>query len=89
MGRIKTQLIKRTARKLFAKYTAEIKPSFEENKIVVSTHLQNPNKKMRNIIAGYLARLSKQKTTGSKPKPKMSPLASRTPRYGKPMSRQR
>lgn len=89
MGRIKTQLIKRTARKLFAKHTAEVKPTFDENKAMVSTYLQNPNKKMRNIIAGYLARLSKQKTTGSKPKPRMAPLTSRTPRYGKPMSRPR
>lgn len=89
MGRIKTQLIKRTARKLFARYTAEVKTSFDENKPVVSTHLQNPNKKMRNIIAGYLARLAKQKIAGNKPKPKMAPLASRTPRYGKPTSRPR
>ncbi len=89
MGRIKTQLIKRTARKLFAKHNAEVKVSFDENKAVVTNFLQNPNKKMRNIIAGYLARLAKQKIAGNKPKPKMAPLASRTPRYGKPTSRQR
>lgn len=89
MGRIKTQLIKRTARKLFARHTADVKPIFDENKQMVATFLQHPNKKMRNIIAGYLARLAKQKMIGSKPKPKVAPLAPRTFRYGKPTSRQR
>mgnify|MGYP000026452269 CR=1 FL=1 len=59
MGRIKTKLIKRTALILFKKHKAEIKPTFEENKQVVTDLLKSPNKKMRNIIAGYLARLAK------------------------------
>tara|TARA_Y100000310_G_scaffold138289_2_gene137257 strand:+ start:54777 stop:54968 length:192 start_codon:yes stop_codon:yes gene_type:complete len=61
MGRIKTKLIKRTALTLFKKHKADIKPTFEENKQVVTNLLRNPNKKMRNIIAGYLARLAKTK----------------------------
>ena len=68
MGRIKTQLIKRTARKLFAKHHAEVKLAFDENKAVVTNFLQNPNKKMRNIVAGYLSRLFKQQQEGSKPR---------------------
>tara|TARA_B100001971_G_C17651841_1_gene268422 strand:+ start:306 stop:497 length:192 start_codon:yes stop_codon:yes gene_type:complete len=61
MGRIKTKLIKRTALTLFKKHKDEIKPTFEENKQVVTDLLKSPNKKMRNIIAGYLARLAKTK----------------------------
>jgi len=59
MGRIKTTLIKRTALKLFSKHREDVKPTFEENKPLVTEKLKNPNKKMRNIIAGYLTRLHK------------------------------
>ncbi|MBI1972617.1 30S ribosomal protein S17e [Candidatus Woesearchaeota archaeon] len=79
MGRIKTQLIKRTARKLFTRHQSDIKHSFEENKAVVANLLQNPNKKMRNIIAGYLARLIKQQQEQSKPRAPR-PMMSRSPR---------
>ncbi|GEM_PF-577523 len=89
MGRIKTQLIKRTARKLFARYQSEVKTNFDENKAVVTNYLENPNKKMRNIIAGYLARLAKQQQESAKPKPKVMYTPARMPRYGKPTSRQR
>ena len=88
MGRIKTQLIKRTARKLFNKYRGEAKPTFEENKSMVARLLENPNKKMRNIVAGYLARLVKQEQESSKPKPRprMMERAERSRNY---TSRQR
>ena len=86
MGRIKTQLIKRTARKLFTKYPGQAKVNFDENKGMVTNLLQNPNKKMRNIIAGYLARLTKQLTETAKPRRRSS--LQRLPRAERP-SRQR
>ena len=93
MGRIKTQLIKRTARKLFAKYPGQAKANFDENKAVVTNLLVNPNKKMRNIVAGYLGRLVKQQQESAKPKVKTftppSRGGSRGPRYDKYSSRQR
>lgn len=89
MGRIKTQLIKRTARKLFNKYQDQVKMNFGENKAVVTNFLENPNKKMRNIVAGYLSRLAKQQQESAKPKPKAMYTSSRMPRYGKSTSRQR
>ena len=92
MGRIKTQLIKRTARKLFAKYPGQAKVNFDENKAVVTNLLVNPNKKMRNIVAGYLSRLAKQQIESAKPKVRSVMSASRGPRgprYDKPTPRQR
>lgn len=61
MGRIKTNIIKRTTWKLFERHKDRIQPTFEENKGIVTEMLKGPNKKMRNIIAGYLARLAKAK----------------------------
>ena len=60
MGRIKTKLIKRTARHLFENHKEAAQTTFEENKPFVQERLRNPNKKMRNIIAGYVTRLAKQ-----------------------------
>ena len=77
MGRIKTQLIKRTARKLFNSHHAEIKGAFEENKAVVTNLLLHPNKKMRNLIAGYLARLVKQQQQPPRPRSLASKFAVR------------
>lgn len=88
MGRIKTQLIKRTARKLFTKYPGEAKLKFDENKPMVTNLLQNPNKKMRNIIAGYLTRLTKQQQEQSKPRAPR-PVIPRAPRKEHYRSRQR
>lgn len=88
MGRIKTQLIKRTARKLFSKHHAEIKPTFEENKAVVTNLLVHPNKKMRNIVAGYLARLAKQQQEVAKPRKRRSSIP-RLEKRAYPASRER
>ena len=62
MGRIKTNLIKRTTWKVFEKYKDRVQPTFVENKALVMEALKGPNKKMRNIIAGYLARIAKKQT---------------------------
>ena len=59
MGRIKTQLIKRTCNSLFDKHKKDIKTDFEENKAIMSQISDVKSKKFRNIMAGYLTRLQK------------------------------
>ena len=61
MGRIKTTLTKRTAISLFNSDKEAFKPDFDSNKKVVSAKLDITSKKLRNIIAGYVTRLSKKK----------------------------
>lgn len=59
MGRIKTQLIKRTTMKLLAVHKESFTKNFDENKKVVQGMLTDPTKKLRNVIAGYATRLVK------------------------------
>ena len=59
MGRIKTQLIKRSTVKLLEAQRKSFTADFEHNKKVVQEMLNFPGKKLRNIIAGYAARLVK------------------------------
>lgn len=59
MGRIKTQLIKRSTLKLFEAQRPSLTADFEHNKKVVQEMLTYSGKKLRNIIAGYAARLVK------------------------------
>ena len=61
MGRIKTKLIKRITLKLYHDHPEEFKPEFEANKEVVAKFAKIPSKKIRNIIAGYVTRLVRQK----------------------------
>ncbi len=59
MGRIKTQLIKRTTLKLLEAHRASFTKDFTKNKEVVQEKLTSPSKKLRNVIAGYATRLVK------------------------------
>jgi small subunit ribosomal protein S17e len=61
MGRIKTQFIKRTSNDLLAKHADKFNTNFEHNKIVVGQVTDVQSKKVRNIIAGYLSRLVRNK----------------------------
>lgn len=61
MGRIKTQLIKRVTLKLVEEHRGEFKKDFEANKELVAKFADIPSKKLRNIIAGYVTRLVKEK----------------------------
>ena len=56
MGKIKTKLIKRTAETLIKK-NLNFSEDFEKNKKILGKTM--PSKKIRNQIAGYLARLKK------------------------------
>jgi small subunit ribosomal protein S17e len=61
MGRIKTTLIKRNVNKLIKNYSDRFTTDFEENKKQVIELADIPSKKIRNIIAGYVTRLMKNK----------------------------
>ncbi|VVB80446.1 30S ribosomal protein S17e [uncultured archaeon] len=58
MGRIKTKPIKRASRQLVEKSTDLFTESFDQNKKALGNTM--PSKKVRNMIAGYIARLKKQ-----------------------------
>jgi len=60
VGRVKTQLIKRTTFKLYNGHKSELLNSFNGNKDFVDRFAGIPSKKLRNTIAGYLTRLAKR-----------------------------
>ena len=66
MGRIKTLLVKRIAKKLVKEHPQEFTPEFEKNKSLVVKYTTVASMKLRNIIAGYTERLIKQKTVSDK-----------------------
>lgn len=59
MGRIKTKFVKRISRAIYKDNSGECAPNFEKNKDTVMKLTDVKSKKIRNIVAGYLARLSK------------------------------
>jgi small subunit ribosomal protein S17e len=61
MGRIKTALAKRVTIKLVKQYRSQLRDNFEENKKVVDELVDFPSRKIRNIVAGYVTRIIKQK----------------------------
>ncbi|MEM3405486.1 MAG: 30S ribosomal protein S17e [Candidatus Pacearchaeota archaeon] len=56
MGRIKTSLIKRTAKEL--KKIFNFDEDFEKNKILLNGIIES--KRLRNMISGYITRLKKE-----------------------------
>ena len=61
MGRIKTLLVKRIAHKLVKEYPQEFTSEFDKNKALVDKYTNAASSKIRNLIAGYAARLVKQR----------------------------
>ncbi|MBI2653240.1 30S ribosomal protein S17e [Candidatus Woesearchaeota archaeon] len=61
MGRIKTTLVKSVARKLIKEHEQEFTSEFDKNKEIVDKYTTVASAKLRNMIAGYTARLMKQK----------------------------
>ncbi len=59
MGRIKTQLIKRTTEQLMSRYPGQFSDDFASNKVLVNKFVSVYSPKLRNTIAGYLTRLVK------------------------------
>ncbi|HLG23323.1 MAG TPA: 30S ribosomal protein S17e [Candidatus Nanoarchaeia archaeon] len=66
MGRIKTMLTKGVAKKLVKMHADEFTPDFDKNKPLVSKYTTVSSMKMRNVIAGYAARLVKQRLVAEK-----------------------
>lgn len=60
MGRIKTQLIKRTTEDIVNKDSEAFTTDFNSNKKILDSKLNISSKKMRNVIAGYVTRLKKK-----------------------------
>lgn len=63
MGKIKTRLIKRTGNKLVEK-DIPFSEDFERNKNFLGKEM--PSKKVRNQIAGYIARLKRRESDKQK-----------------------
>ncbi len=61
MGKVRTSLVKRTARKLLSMYPDMFTSDFEHNKQVVKQLIEVKSKKIRNQIAGYITHLVKIK----------------------------
>ncbi len=57
MGKIKSKLIKRSA-KILVKEGIEFSEDFEKNKKILKDTM--PSKKIRNQMAGFLSRMKKQ-----------------------------
>ena len=60
MGRIKTTMIKRTANLLIKNYPGKFTEDFEKNKKLVDEVAEIQTNKLRNIIAGYITRLTRK-----------------------------
>ncbi|ALU11741.1 30S ribosomal protein S17 [Ignicoccus islandicus DSM 13165] len=59
MGKIRINVVKRTARKLLNMYPDLFIRDFEHNKKVVNELIEVRSKKLRNQIAGYITHLKK------------------------------
>ena len=60
MGRIKTKLVKRTAKELIERDRTMFSKDFNLNKQVLKDVAEINSKKLKNVIAGYIARLMKK-----------------------------
>jgi small subunit ribosomal protein S17e len=54
MGKVRSALVKRTARKLLESYPDVFTGDFEHNKRVVAQLVEFRSKKLRNQVAGYI-----------------------------------
>jgi len=61
MGRIKTTLIKRNVKELIQKYPDKFSTDFNDNKKIITETTELNSKKLRNVMAGYMTRLVKNK----------------------------
>ena len=61
MGRIKTKLIKRASKDFVKEHGSEFKEDFQSNKAVIENLADIQSKKMRNLITGYVTRLTKHR----------------------------
>lgn len=62
MGRIKTSFIKNIGKELFEKNADKFTEDFAKNKETVKQLVDIKSKRIRNIAAGYITSLKRQKT---------------------------
>ena len=62
MGRIKPTLVKRTSNKIFGEF--KTCDNFEDNKKIIRGLM--PSKKIRNLVAGHLTKLSRKNNAKQK-----------------------
>ncbi len=81
MGRIKSTLVKRTAKQIINK-DKNFTDQFDYNKKLLGQSM--PSKKIRNKIAGYMARLAcmeKERILQEQKKQVQAPAVNETPEY--------
>ncbi|MCX6709415.1 MAG: 30S ribosomal protein S17e [Candidatus Woesearchaeota archaeon] len=61
MGRIKIRMIKRITTEALEKDRNSYTTDFSKNKGIIARKINVPSKKVRNVIAGYIARVMKRK----------------------------
>ena len=61
MGRIRTAMVKKIARRLVEKYPELFTADFDHNKAVLKELNVIPSKKLRNRVAGYMVRVVKNR----------------------------
>lgn len=59
MGKVRTEMVKRTARELLERYPDKLTADFEANKKVVSELFGVDQKRLRNRVTGYATRLKR------------------------------
>ncbi|MFH1175070.1 MAG: 30S ribosomal protein S17e [archaeon] len=59
MGRIKTQLIKRTSKEIVQKNKNSLTGDYAQNRAKISSMATIRSKKLKNVISGYVTRLMK------------------------------
>lgn len=57
MGKVRTDVVKKTARELLERYPNKFTMDFEENKQLVTQLVNTQTKWMRNRLAGYVTTL--------------------------------
>lgn len=57
MGKVRTETVKRASRELLRKFPDRFTGDFEADKQAVNDLVVTPSKRLRNRIAGYVARL--------------------------------
>jgi small subunit ribosomal protein S17e len=60
MGRIKTVLVKRVTKDLVKQHPGEFSEDYSKNKVVLDKYARISSPKIRNVVAGYTARLVRQ-----------------------------
>jgi len=58
MGKVRTEQVKRIARELLDRYPSKFSTDFEKNKQFVTEFTNISSTKLRNRVAGYIARLA-------------------------------